>query len=129
MCFGTRDVQRKTRTTFVDLDRHDPSKVTYVHNRPVLDLGKTDTFHDSSVNVCSVLRVGDLIYMYFIGWNPSTTVHTRNAIGLAISRDGGWPFERTYDGAVLDRTKSELYYTGAIDVIQTPQGRFKTGTR
>lgn len=124
--FGTRDAQGKTRTTFIDLDRHDPSRIIHVHDRPVLDLGKIGAFDDSGANVCSVLRVGDLIYMYFIGWNPSTTVHTRNAIGLAISRDGGWTFERAYDGAVLDRTKLEPYYTGAIDVIQTPQGRFKT---
>lgn len=124
--FGTRDLQGKTRTTFVDLDRHDPSRVTYVHDRPVLDLGKIGAFDDSGANVCSVLRVGDLIYLYFIGWNPSTTVHTRNAIGLAISRDGGWSFQRAYDGAVLDRSKSEPYYTGAIDVVQTAQGRFQT---
>jgi len=124
--FGTRDALGKTRTTFVDLDRHDPSRVRYVHDRPVLDLGKIGAFDDSGANVCSVLRVGDLIYLYFIGWNPSTTVHTRNAIGLAISRDGGWTFERAYDGAVLDRTKSEPYYTGAVDVIRTPQGRFST---
>lgn len=68
--FGTRDVQGKTRTTFVDLDRLDrldPSRVIYVHDRPVLDLGKIGAFDDSGANVCSVLRVGDLIYMYFIG--------------------------------------------------------------
>lgn len=124
--FGTRDVQGKTRTTFVDLNRHDPSKVVYVHDQPVLDLGKIGAFDDSGANVCSVLRVGDLVYMYFIGWNPSTTVHTRNAIGLAISRDGGWTFERAYDGAVLDRTKSEPYYTGAIDVMRSADGSFKT---
>jgi len=38
--------------------------------------------------------------MYFIGWNPSTTVHTRNAIGLAISDDNGQTFTRAYEGAV-----------------------------
>ena len=48
------------------------------------------TFDDSGVKGSSVLRVGPLVYMYFIGWNPSTTVLTRKAIGLAVSEDGGW---------------------------------------
>jgi hypothetical protein len=56
--------------------------------------------------------------MYYIGWNPSTTVHTRNAIGLAISDDGGTTFERAYYGPVLDRNKDEPYYTGAVDVMK-----------
>lgn len=123
--FGTRDGLGRTRTTFVDVSAQDPSQVLYVHDRPVLDLGKIGAFDDSGANVSSVLRVGSDIYMYFIGWNPSTTVHTRNAIGLAISRDGGCTFERAYDGAVLDRTKSEPYYTGAVDVLRDDSG-FKT---
>jgi hypothetical protein len=120
--FGTRDHLGKTRTTFVDVDEEDPSRVLYIHDRPVLDLGKLGVFDDSGVNVCSVLRVGDLIYMYFIGWNPGTTVHTRNAIGLAVSDDGGLTFNRLYDGAVLDRTKEEPYYTGAVDVMPVEDG-------
>ncbi|HET9570529.1 MAG TPA: hypothetical protein VFP20_03855 [Bacteroidales bacterium] len=116
--FGVRDSSVKSRTTFVDLDINDLSKVLYVHDKPTLDLGKIGTFDDSGNNVCSVVRVGDLIYMYFIGWNPSTTVHTRNSIGVAISRDNGLTFERPYDGSILDRTKDEPYYTGAVDVIK-----------
>lgn len=120
--FGTRDQTGKTRTTFIDVDADNPTRVIYIHDRPVLDLGKLGAFDDSGANVCSVLRVGDLIYMYFIGWNPGTTVHTRNAIGLAVSDDGGLTFNRLYDGAVLDRTKEEPYYTGAADIMQVKNG-------
>jgi hypothetical protein len=116
--FGVRDSSVKSRTTFVDLDINDLSKVLYVHDKPTLDLGKIGTFDDSGNNVCSVVRVGELIYMYFIGWNPSTTVHTRNSIGMAISKDNGLTFERPYDGSILDRTKDEPYYTGAVDVMK-----------
>lgn len=123
--FGTRDGQGRTRTTFVDVSAQDPSRVLYVHDRPVLDLGKIGASGDSGANVSSVLRVGSDIYMYFIGWSPSTAVHTRNAIGLAISRDGAWTFEQAYHGAVLDRTKPKPYYTGAVDVLRDDSG-FKT---
>lgn len=114
--FGTRDKDGKTRTTFVDVSKHDPSNVVYVHDKPVIDLGKIGTFDDSGANVCSIVKDGDEIYMYYIGWNPSTTVHTRNSIGVAISHDGGTKFERPYDGSILDRNKDEPYYTGAVDV-------------
>lgn len=117
--FGVRDKNSQTRTTFVDIDASDVEdlKVIYVHDKPIIDLGKIGAFDDSGANVSSVVRVGNLIYMYFIGWNPSTTVHTRNAIGLAVSEDNGHSFERMFDGSVLDRDYLEPYYTGAVDVI------------
>lgn len=124
--FGVRDEKSITRTTFIDLNYSDLNslKVSYVHSKPVLDIGKIGTFDDSGANVSSVLRVGDLIYMYHIGWNPSTTVHTRNSIGLSISKDGGTTFDRPFDGSVLDRNHFEPYYTGAVDV-KYEKGIFK----
>jgi hypothetical protein len=122
--FGVRDARNTTRTTYVDLDAADPTRVKYVHDRPVLDTGKLGAFDDSGANVSAVCRHGDLLTMYFIGWNPSTTVHTRNSIGVAISRDQGRSFTRPYDGAVLDRTKDEPYYTGAVEVIRD-EGRWR----
>jgi len=116
--FGVRDSYNKTRTTFIDIDINNPKKIKYIHNKPVIDLGKIGAFDDSGANVSSVIRNGNDIYMYFIGWNPSTTVHTRNSIGLAISRDNGITFERPFDGPVLDRCKDEPYYTGAVDVLK-----------
>ena len=118
--FGVRDRNNRTRTTFVDLDISDIDnlKVKYIHNKPVLDLGKIGAFDDSGANVCSIVKENNKIYMYYIGWNPSTTVHTRNSIGLAISEDNGVSFKRAYDGPILDRNKNEPYYTGAIDVIR-----------
>jgi len=127
--FGVRDKTSRTRTTFVDVDSRDLRhlRVKYVHPEPVLNLGKIGAFDDSGANVCSVAQSDGSIYMYFIGWNPSTTVHTRNSIGLAVSNDGVH-FERLYDGPVLDRNKDEpYYYTGAVDVLKkTPCGRCGT---
>lgn len=116
--FGARDKNNKTRTTFIDLNKNNLHEIKYIHDKPILDLGKIGTFDDSGVNVSSVLRVGTDIYMYYIGVNTSTTVHMRNAIGLAISKDNGLTFDRLYEGAILDRTKDEPYYNGAVDVIK-----------
>ncbi len=114
--FGVRDENSKTRTTFVDLSADDLSRVIYIHDKPVIDLGKIGCFDDSGANVCSVVRKDSKIYMYYIGWNPSTTVHTRNSIGVIFSEDNGLTFHRVYDGSILDRDKLEPYYTGAVDV-------------
>ena len=116
--FGVRDARNTTRTTYIDVDADAPHTITYVHDRPVLDVGKIGAFDDSGANVSAVCRNDDLIYMYFIGWNPSTTVHTRNSIGVAVSKDQGRTFDRLYDGSILDRSKDEPYYTGAVDVIK-----------
>ncbi|MEC9209208.1 MAG: hypothetical protein VX762_02150 [Bacteroidota bacterium] len=116
--FGTRSKAGLTRTTFVDLDATDiyNIKVKYIHDKPVFDLGKIGTFDDSGANVSSIVHFDNKIYMYYIGWNPSTTVHTRNSIGVVVSDDNGYVFNRIYDGSILDRNKNEPYYTGAVDV-------------
>jgi predicted GH43/DUF377 family glycosyl hydrolase len=117
--FGVRDSKNRTRTTFVDIDCTDlyNLKIAYIHDSFVLDLGKIGAFDDSGANVCSVVKDNGTFYMYYIGWNPSTTVHTRNSIGVAISNDG-IHFSRLYDGPILDRNKEEPYYTGAVDVLK-----------
>lgn len=116
--FGTRDEHNRTRTTFVDLDPQDLRSVRYVHDRPVIDLGRIGAFDDSGANVCSVVRDGDVVRMYYIGVNTSTTVHMRNAVGVAISEDGGYSFRRMFEGPVLDRTRNEPYYVGAAEVFR-----------
>jgi hypothetical protein len=67
-------------------------------------------------NVCSVIRYDKMIYMYYIGWIPSTTVHTRNSIDV-VFEDNGKTFNRLFDGSILDRNNFEPYYTGAVDVV------------
>ncbi|HET6914355.1 MAG TPA: hypothetical protein VFH71_13555 [Rhodanobacteraceae bacterium] len=122
--FGVRGTDGRTRTTFIDVDPDDPLRVLRVAPIPILDLGRIGAFDDSGANVCSVIRKDDLIYMYYIGWNPSTTVHTRNSIGVAISTDGGETFERAWFGPILDRNRDEPYYTGAVEVMPE-HGRFR----
>ncbi|AKJ38885.1 hypothetical protein [Methanosarcina barkeri] len=56
--FGVRDENNKTRTTFIDIDINNPSKIKYIHNKPVLDLEKIGAFDDSGANVSSLIRKG-----------------------------------------------------------------------
>lgn len=116
--FGARDERNRTRTTFIDLNRYSPKEIKYIHDQPVINLGKIGAFDDSGANVCSIVRSGKSVLMYYIGATTSTTVHMRNAVGIAVSEDNGLTFTRMFDGPVLDRTKNEPYYIGAAEIIK-----------
>ena len=115
--FGARDNHGMTRTTHIDVSAEDMKTVVATSEKPSFELGKIGTFDDSGANVCAVIKDKNRYWMYYIGWNPSTTVHTRNSIGVVFSNDGD-TFYRSWDGSILDRDKNEPYYTGAVDVLR-----------
>jgi hypothetical protein len=105
--FGTRDLQNHTTTTFIEVEAQNPSNVLYIHDRPVLSLGKLGCFDDSGAMPSWVVNYNGKKYLYYIGWNIGITVPYHNSIGLAVSEDGGLTFNRLYDGPILDRIPLE----------------------
>ena len=69
-----------------------------------MELGRRGTFDDSGVMFSSVIEVDDKLYMYYSGWNQSTTTRYHNSIGLAISEDKGRTFYKYSDGPLMDRS-------------------------
>lgn len=122
--FGTRDEQNRTVTTFIEVEADEPGRVRYVHDRPVLALGELGCFDDSGAMPSWIIDRGQEKYLYYTGWNTSTTVPYRNSIGLAISRDGGITFERAYDGPILDRTYTEPHLC-AVPCVLLEGGRWR----
>lgn len=108
--FGPRDQQQRTVTTFIEVDADDPGHVLYVHDRPVLSLGKLGAFDDSGAMPSCLVNHNGKKYLFYIGWNRGVTVPYRNAIGLAVSTDGGLTFERIFEGPIVDRTQFEPYF-------------------
>ena len=108
--FGPRDTQGRTTTTFIEVEADDPQNVLYVHDRPVLGLGRLGAFDDSGAMPSCIVNHEGRKYLYYIGWNRSVTVPYRNAVGLAVSEDGGLTFERMFEGPVVDRTREEPYF-------------------
>jgi predicted GH43/DUF377 family glycosyl hydrolase len=104
-----RPQQTTSLTTFVDLDITDPRRVLYVHEEPILPLGKPGTFDEFGVMPSCVVEVDGLVHLYTTGWSRGQTVPYLNAVGLAVSEDGGKTFRRPYDGPVVDRTAQEPY--------------------
>jgi len=108
--FGPRDRDGRTRTAFIDVEADNPSNVIAIHDRPVLDLGKLGAFDDSGAMPSCIVNDRGRKYLFYIGWNRGVTVAYRNAIGLAVSDDGGLTFERVFEGPIIDRTRFEPYF-------------------
>ncbi|RFU47458.1 hypothetical protein [Paraburkholderia sp. DHOC27] len=108
--FSSRDAQNRSRIARLDVNSNDLTEVLSVQPAPVLDLGKTGTFDDCGTMPSCVVENDGLLYLYYIGWNVRNTVPYHNAVGLAISEDGGQSYRRLFDGPIMDRTAEEPYF-------------------
>ncbi len=110
--FGTRDRFNRTLTSYIEVEADNPQNVLYVHDKPVLGLGKLGCFDDSGAMPSWIVKVNGVKYLYYTGWNVGSTVPYRNSIGLAVSKDNGQSFSRLFDGPIMDRTYSEPHICG-----------------
>lgn len=116
--FGTRDGQNRTTTVFLEVNPRMPNEILRLHETPVLPLGALGCFDDAGVMPGCLVTAGRQTYLYYAGWNTSTTVSYRLSIGLAVSDDAGLTFRRVFDGPILDRTAREPHLCGAPCVLR-----------
>ena len=115
--FDSRDDYNHSRPTYIDVEAGNPKNILYVHDRPLLDLGKIGTFDDSGITVSTVLKVGNEVWMYYLGWTVRNTISYHNSTGLAISKDGGKTFRKFSEGPLLSPNWRHPYCNGAVDVM------------
>jgi hypothetical protein len=108
--FTTREQSGMSRMSFVDLDRADPTRIVHVHDRPLLDVGRPGTFDDSGTLSNFAMADGDKVLLYYHGYNRRVVVPWGNAVGLAVSEDGGDTFHKAFEGPIIDRTPHEPYF-------------------
>jgi predicted GH43/DUF377 family glycosyl hydrolase len=96
------------RLGYVDLDPENPSRILGVSPKPLLDIGTPGAFDENGVVPTSIVRVGDELYLYYVGFSLGHKVRYCLYQGLAISKDGGESFTRYSRVPVLDRSDSEL---------------------
>lgn len=113
-----RPEQQLSLITFIDVDIKDPTKILYVHKEPLLELGKPGTFDEFGTMCSMVMHVEDEVWLYYNGWQRGATVPYINAVGLAISKDGGKTFKRAFDGPVLTVTPNEPYSAMSPSIIR-----------
>jgi hypothetical protein len=103
---------------FVDM-RKNLRDVIRVSEHSVIPLGALGCFDEHGIFPMSVTRHGDVVYGYTCGWNRRVSVSVDTAIGLAISRDNGFTFQRISDGPVMSASLHEpcLVGDGFVKVI------------
>ncbi len=117
--YGTRNAENRSRTSFFEVDRRDPTRLVHVHDRPVMDFGKPGTHDEDGVIGSQVVQVGEELRLYYGGVSRGGHVPYRMSIGLARSLDGGLTFERVFEGPIVDRTPHEPYMTMAPNLLRT----------
>jgi predicted GH43/DUF377 family glycosyl hydrolase len=115
--FGARDRARRSRPGYVEVEAACPANLLYVHDEPLLSLGRRGTFDEGGIVPSWLINRGAKKYLYYIGWNAQVTVPYRLAIGLAISEDGGDSFQKVSEGPVCDRSVDEPFFNTAPCVL------------
>lgn len=85
---------------FVDMKKNF-SDIIQLSAHTVIELGKLGCFDEHGIFPMNVVRHGDVIYGYTSGVNRRVSVPADGAIGLAVSRDNGFTFQRLGDGPVI----------------------------
>lgn len=106
--FAARDDRSRSHIVFVEIDPTDPTTVLRTSDEAVLTPGPLGCFDDHGVFPGSLVRDGDRVLLYYIGWNPGSRPPLFYAsIGLAISTDGGESFVRQSPAPIVSRGRHD----------------------
>jgi predicted GH43/DUF377 family glycosyl hydrolase len=95
---------------FVDLNRSNLFEIVNISENPLLKLGELGTFDEFGTYFTSVIRSGDDILAYYVGYTRCESVPFNIAIGAAISHDNGETFFKLGNGPVLPCSIDEPFF-------------------
>ena len=110
--YATRDALGRSNVSYIEVEKNNPEKIIYEHTAPLFELGNLGTFDDSGIMPSSIITVGNKKYLYYIGWTTRGTIPFQNAVGLAISEDGGKVFKKLSEGPIISVNFIEPYFSG-----------------
>ena len=121
--YSGRNAKNQSHITWADVDLNEPCRVLCHSEGPVLLPGALGCFDDNGVTPsCLIDLGGGEKALYYIGWNPGSTVRMHLFGGLAISRDEGKTFERWSRAPILERSKTDPYLNTAPWVVRDVKG-------
>jgi predicted GH43/DUF377 family glycosyl hydrolase len=121
---GFRDDAGTSRIGYVDVHPDEPSRVLAASPQPALDVGASGAFDEHGVILGDVIRDGDMVRMYYVGFQRPPDAKFRAFTGLAESRDGGETFTRVMDGPVMGMADEGLTIR-ALHTIRPESGVWK----
>lgn len=115
--FTTRDTAGRSHITSVEIEDFPRGPLTFAP-RPLLSPGPVGGFDDSGTMSCGLVRSGDEVRLYYIGWFLGRSVPFQTLTGLAVSTDGGRTFERASAAPVLGRSAADPYLATSPFVLR-----------
>lgn len=104
------DMQYISYPGYVDLARHDITRVVGIADKPVLPLGGPGSFDQFGITPSSFVQRGGQMYAYYTGWTRMRSVPYTLAIGMAVSHDGGGAFEKLGEGPIMAVSVTEPFF-------------------
>lgn len=121
--FSGRDALNRSHIGYAIVDLNCDGKLVDYSSEAVLSPGELGCFDDNGVTPSCVVDLPDgELGLYYIGWNPGTTVRMHIFGGLAISKDQGKSFERWSRAPILERTRTDPYLNTAPWVVGDGDG-------
>ncbi len=116
--FSGRNDQNQSHIGWALIDLSQPDKIIDFSSEPVLAPGQLGCFDDNGVTPSCVVRDGDETRLYYIGWNPGSTVRMHLFGGLAIRSNGGGEFARWSRAPIIERCPTDPYLNTAPWVVK-----------
>ncbi len=116
--YSTRNNYGQSTFSFIETENHNPKKITYIHNSPLLNFGQKESFDSTGIMASSLIKDKDKLFLYYIGWRTSNQVPYHVAIGLAISEDDGITFKKFSNFPILDCGKDDPLFCSAPYIIK-----------
>tara|TARA_B100001123_G_C15241965_1_gene999450 strand:+ start:223 stop:1137 length:915 start_codon:yes stop_codon:yes gene_type:complete len=121
--FSGRDANNVSHISYAVVDLNLNGKVISYSKKPVLSPGKLGCFDDNGVTPSCIFNIEkNKLALYYIGWNPGSTVRMHLFGGLAISNDDGETFTRWSEAPILERNKTDPYLNTAPWVVKVKNG-------
>ena len=107
--FGSRSSKNISSISYLDLAYNNGIiKVLNYSKKPILKPGLLGTFDDNGVLPSSIIKIGKVYFMFYIGWRPSVTTRYSLIAGLAKSNDL-IRFKRISKSPILKLSDKEPY--------------------
>lgn len=81
--YATRDEEQRSRITFIDVEERDPSRIKYIHDKPIFELGGMGTFDDRGATPSGLFNINGRNFFYYNGYNIGDLARYRIAVGVA----------------------------------------------
>jgi hypothetical protein len=121
--FSGRDALNRSHIGYAIVDLNRDGQVVDYPSEAVLSPGALGCFDDNGVTPSCVVDLPDgELGLYYIGWNPGSTVRMHIFGGLAISKNQGKTFERWSRAPILERTRTDPYLNTAPWVVRDGDG-------